>query len=218
MARHYLFADESGNADFSRKRGATRYFATGTAHVVGDSALDALRADLSRLRTDLAWAGVGGFGEFHASEDSQPIRDAVFDVLRRHAFAADVTLFDKAKVRPFERIDDPVFYAFAWGEHFTRIAGQVCTPTDELLIVVASVGTQRSRAAIRRAVEAAPWPVVPRAVFAPAASDPALQVADYATWAVARATERDDPRALAQLGARVRSRVDALRRRRTSYY
>lgn len=218
MARHYLFADESGNTDFSRRRGATRYFATGTAHFLGDSALAAVRADLSRLRTDLAWAGAAGFGEFHASEDSQRVRDAVFDVLRGHAFVADVTLFEKVKTKPHERLDDAAFFGFAWGEHFARLARDVCTPADELLIVVAAVGTQRLRAAIRRSLEQAPWPVVPRLVFAPAASDPALQVADYATWAAMRAAEREDPRALAQIDAKVRSRVDALRRRRTHYY
>lgn len=191
MARHYLFADESGNTDFARKRGATRYFAVGTVHIAGDAAVEAIRSDLLRLRTDLAWAGRGIIDGFHASEDAQAVRDEVFAVLRAHPLTVDVTVFEKSKIRPTERHDPAALFAFAWREHLARLAVDLFAGDGGLLVVLATVGTHALRAAIRRSLESmtreCAWPRQPRIAFASAASDPALQVADYATWAVTRA-------------------------------
>lgn len=51
----YLFADESGNFDFSRGRGASRYFILTTVTLADTVPGDALLA----LRRELAWNGVG---------------------------------------------------------------------------------------------------------------------------------------------------------------
>lgn len=49
----YLFADESGNFDFSANKGATQYFAVGTLMIVGEDKMRALRDDLANLRYEL---------------------------------------------------------------------------------------------------------------------------------------------------------------------
>ena len=51
MARIYVFSDESGNFDFSRNQGASRYFGLGTITLRDDQPRE-LRADLLQLRTD----------------------------------------------------------------------------------------------------------------------------------------------------------------------
>jgi hypothetical protein len=73
MPRISVFADESGNFDFSRKQGASRYFILTTiacpSFQVGDALL--------RLRREIAWEGHGTDSEFHATTDTQAVRDRV---------------------------------------------------------------------------------------------------------------------------------------------
>lgn len=103
MARKYLFADESGNFDFRDHqihRGATRYFAVGTAMIEGDDAVRSLEAEILELKREMAWNGIIHDNYFHASEDPQVVRDAVFEVINRHPVMFDVTLVEKAKTMP----------------------------------------------------------------------------------------------------------------------
>ena len=86
----YVFADEAGNFDFSTQRGASKYFILGTLTmadcIVGTQLLE--------LRRELAWQGAGLESTFHAAEDKQIVRDAVFGVLAGADFRADFTLFE----------------------------------------------------------------------------------------------------------------------------
>jgi hypothetical protein len=61
-----LFADESGNFDFSRKSGASRYFIL-TSVTLLDCATVNLR--LHELRHQMAWEGHDHPGPFHAATD-----------------------------------------------------------------------------------------------------------------------------------------------------
>ncbi len=108
MSRVYVFADESGNFDFSRKPGASRYFSVGTV-VQRDDGPGRLAADLNQLRHDLAWQGIGLDGAFHATEDTQQVRDAVFKTLAVHPLRVDVTLVEKSKAIPRIRDTDVTF-------------------------------------------------------------------------------------------------------------
>src|SRR6185436_14965321 len=93
MARIHVFADESGDFDFSRTPGASRYF-TVTTMVAGDFGVGAALAD---LRRNLAWEGQGLNSEFHAANDRQAVRDRVFVLLTGHSFRIDCTILEKAK-------------------------------------------------------------------------------------------------------------------------
>lgn len=202
MARKYLFADESGNFDFrdhARNQGATRYFAVGTLLISGDDAVQALRSDLLALRDTLARNGNPHHGPFHCTEDPQDVRDAVFDVLQNHDFKVDVTILEKAKAQPQTRTSNPVFYQYAWFYHFKWFANSYFQPQDELMVVSAALGTKRTRAAFRSAVESVVrqccnWNVKKEFGHWEAASDPALQAVDYVLWAVMRDIERGDKR------------------------
>jgi hypothetical protein len=226
MSRKYLFADESGNFDFRDHKqypGASRYFSVGTVMIEGDSAVEAIEADMLKLKRQLAWNNVVHDDALHATEDPQAVRDAVFDLLRGHEFKVDVTLLEKAKSMPRLRVDDPGFYQYAWWFHFKYLAPRYVRPGDELMVVAACLGTKKKRAAFKQAVESVVTQCtdvrIPRQVaFWPVESQPCLQVADYTVWAVTRAWEKGDDRARNQLGNKVRTEWDYFRWGSVYYY
>jgi hypothetical protein len=218
MSLIYVFADEAGNFDFSRKPGATLYFILSTITIpdcgVGD--------DLLALRRHLAWDGVDLRGEFHATEDTQAVRDRVFDVLSKRDFRVDATIFDKSKVQPHLRADEIRFYKTAWYLHFKHVAKLVARPDDGLLVVAASIGTKAKWSALKSAVHDVVTRVAPttyfRTAFWPAACDPCLQVADYCCWAIQRRWERGDFRSRDLIGSKIATEHDIFAGDSAVYY
>lgn len=221
MAHIYVFSDESGNLDFRRARGATRWFALGTV-TLRDEEPGSLRADLLRLRTELAWRDLGLDSTFHATDDRQAVRDEVFDVLARHPVRADVTLLEKSKAQPHVRADEPTFLRYAWYYHFKWLVTEVCSAGDQLMVVAAQIGTKRRRRAFRAALEQVvgqiAWHVPHRVAFWPAFSDPCLQSADYCVWAVFRSWEHGDDRSRALVADLVASEYDLWEHGTTHHY
>lgn len=90
------------------------------------------------------------------------------------------------------------------------------------MVVTAAIGTRRSRASFRTAlddvVRQCARRIPHRVAFWPAASDPCLQAADYALWAVARKWERGDARSHTLLSAQIRSEYDLWASGTTQYY
>lgn len=109
MTRISIFADESGNFDFSRKPAASRYFILTTIATADFAVDDALLA----LRREMAWTGLETDSEFHATSDSLEVRREVFALLRRHEFRVDVTIMEKAKAEPQTRVSEERFYQYA---------------------------------------------------------------------------------------------------------
>lgn len=226
MASKYLFADESGNFDFrchEQYRGPTRFFAVGTLMMEGDDAVQALRTDLLGLRDELVKSGTPHHGPFHCTEDPQIVRDAVFEVLQNHDFKVDVTILEKAKAMPRTRDTDATFYKYAWFYHFKYFSSRYFKPEDELMVVSAALGTKRTRAAFRTAVEdvvrqCCNWKVTKKFGHWDSASDPCLQAVDYALWAVMRDVERGDNRSRILLEDKIASVYDLWSIGRTFYY
>lgn len=227
MATKYLFADESGNFDFrchiQHRGGPTRYFAVGTLLMEGDDNVQALRNDLLSLRDTLVRNGTPHHGPFHCTEDAQEVRDAVFEVLQGHEFKVDVTVLEKAKAQPHTRTDDARFYKYAWFYHFKYFSNRYFRPQDELLVVSAGLGTKKTKAAFRGAVEdvvrqCCNWKVKKQFGHWDSASDPALQAVDYALWAVMRDVERDDSRSRELIDDKIASVYDLWSRGKTYYY
>lgn len=195
MGRVYLFADETGNFDFSGGPGASRYFGVGTL-LLDETAAGTLRADLHALRDSMAWQELGLQTSFHAAEDSWPVRAAVLSVLARRGGRVDVTLLDKRRISPHVGTDIAC-YAEAWRQHLSRTLPTLAGGQDDVMVVAAQIGTRRRRARFRSAVEQAlaecGTPLGRGLVAAwPASSDPCLWAADYCVWAVGRKWERGD--------------------------
>jgi hypothetical protein len=219
LPKRYVFADEAGNFDFTRRVGASRYFVLTTLTADDCSVGDALM----RLRREIFLDG-GDVGEaFHATTDRQVVRDRVFAELAKHAFRIDATIFEKPKAQPHLRVTDERFYKYAWYLHFKHVAPEVLSKGDEVLIVGASLGTAKRRAVFRGAIEDVASQVLPRGVRARVASwgasaDPCLQAADYCCWAIQRKWERGDPRSHVLIAPQVRTEFDVWEIGRTFYY
>ena len=193
--RTYIYADESGNFDFSLKRQASRYFIL-TSVVMNELAVE---NELLELRRELAWEGVKlSKDTFHATNDKQRVRDRIFSILKEHDFRVDATILEKRKAVPQIRSTQSNFYGFAWYYHLRRVTVETIQDPLELLITAASLGTNEMRTSLDSAVQAvnnevAPGSIMKTAMWS-AASDPCLQVADYCSWAIQRKWERSDYR------------------------
>ncbi|HET6765090.1 MAG TPA: DUF3800 domain-containing protein [Longimicrobiaceae bacterium] len=218
MARKYIFADESGNFDFSRKPGASRYFILTTIACHSCAPGDALL----NLRRELVWDGHGLASEFHATDDTQAVRDRVFETIAGAAFQVDVTILEKSKALPRIRATDELFYRYAWYLHLKHVAPRFARPCDELLVVGASLGTRKKRNAMHTAVHEVVQQVTPTATFRVAAwaahSDPCLQVADYCCWALSRKWERGDTRSYDLISRKIATEFEVFARGTEHHY
>ncbi len=217
--RKYLYADESGNFDFSRKPGATKYFILTTALILDHK----IATDLMDLRLDLVWNRVpmkGGY--FHATEDKQLVRDAVFSVIDGHDFRVDATILEKAKARPNIRPTDMRFYKYAWYYHMKYVAPSVASTSDEVMVIAASISTKSKQSTFHDAIadvmeQVSPTSALESAVWS-AAVDPCLQVADYCSWAIQRKWESGDDRAYNLIKAKIGSEYDLFKLGSVEYY
>lgn len=197
--------------------GASRYFVLTTVRIDDHSIGD----ELLSLRRRLAWDGMDIHQHFHATEDRQAIRDEVFRVISDHHLRVDTTILDKPKTQPHVRATEARFYKTAWYYHMKHVTPRVATPEDEMLVIAASVGTQKKRAIFRRAVEDVmkqlKWGMF-RLAYWPAAIDPCLQVADYLSWAVQRKWERGDTRSYDLVKDMISSEYDLFAAGKIQYY
>ena len=194
MSRVYVFADEAGNFDFSRNRGASRYFILGTMTIADPS----LGTRLLDLRRELAWRGHGLETSFHAVKDRFEVKNAVFEFLETVDFRFDVVALEKSKAQPHVRADWEYFYKMAWLLHFRFVAPRILAHGDDLMVTAASIGTRKRRSALRSAIDDVVWQSAwtkvgrHRVAFWTAESDPCIQAADYVTWAIQRKWELGD--------------------------
>lgn len=192
--RKYIYADEAGNFDFTRNRGASRYFIL-TTIAIEDHGIE---TELLQLRRELSWSGVELTREFHATVEEQAVRDRVFEAINLFNFRIDTTILDKPKAYERIRDSDESFYKHAWYYHMKYVAPLVATRDDELMVIAASIGTKRKerdfRFAVRDVMRQTSEAHDIRVNMWPAATDPCLQVADYCCWAIQRKWESNDSR------------------------
>lgn len=219
LGRVHLFADESGNFDFSRGRGASRYFILTSVTFFDDRASC---RDLEALRYDLAWRGVDHPGPFHATEDPQHVRDEVFAALAPHRFRVGALVVEKSKARQRLRLEEAVFYRYAWWLLMKHVAPRIVGPGDELLVIAASIGTRKRREVFQRSVQRAVRRVLPHDSVRSTAwrddADTGLQIADYCAWALKRKWEDGDTRSYRLIEDKIRSEFDVFRTGGEHYY
>ena len=218
MPRLYVFGDESGNLDFSRSQGATRYF------LVTTITLDhcAIGAELLDLKRELYWEGLEVKDSLHATEDRQAVRDRVFQLLDQHDFRVDATIIEKAKTLPGIAQEHDRFYRLAWYLHLKHLVPGIVEPDDELFVIAASLGTKSKKKSAYNALQDVAGQVsCPRTYSIAswlAAVDPCLQVADYCCWAIQRKWEQGDERSYRLIADRIRSEFDVFRGGESLYY
>jgi len=216
MSRLHLFADESGNFDFSRGSGATRYFIL-TAVALGECSI--INMQLQALRHQMAWEGIDHPGPFHANHDPYPVRDRVFQILATHDFHIHALILEKAKALPRIRMSEETFYKYAWFYLMKYVTSRV--PARELLVVSASIGKKKKRTAFYQAVQGV-MQQVGRSAYSTAcwdaSSDACLQVADYCGWAIQRKWELGDASSYERINTKIGSEFDLWARGTNVYY
>jgi hypothetical protein len=119
MSRLFIFADEAGCFNFTRKPGASRYYIVCT---ISCSSCATLGTSLLDLRRQLIWEKAPVDEYFHASEDKQVVRDRVFAELQKHKFSIEATILEKSKAYPQVRPTNHRFYQYGWFYHFKYAA------------------------------------------------------------------------------------------------
>ncbi len=178
--------------------------------------------ELTKLRRTLAWDGAELGDYFHATQDKQAVRNAVFDVICKHDFLVHATIMEKSKAYPQVRASRERFYQYGWFYHYKHLAPQIARASKELMTTAASIGTRKERASFESAVEDVMRQTVScptwKVNFCPAAADPCLQVADYCAWALQRKWERNDTRSYDLIKSRVGSEYDLWARGTKHHY
>lgn len=219
MTKRYLFADEAGCFTFSRAPNVSKYFIICTVTLSDLS----VSAALASLRHDLVLKGGEKLGDyFHATVDSQAVRDAVFSVMMQHEFRIQATICEKAKAQPQVRQDKARFYKYPWFYHMKFGIARHLKPDDDLIVTAASIGSKKEKMSFSNAITDVAQQTVRngRCVidFRPSSADPCLQVADYAAWAIQRKWERGDARSYAIIKDRITYEYDLWEHGSKLYY
>lgn len=218
MTRQFIFADEAGCFEFSRKPNVSKYFILCTVAMTDCVVANELLA----LRRELAWRREVLGEYFHATTDQQAVRDAVFATICRHDFTIQATIMEKSKAQPQVRSSRARFYQYGWLYHFKFGTRPVITKEPELLVMAATIGTKKERASFSSAVDDVMRQTVKHAKwqtdFCPAAAEPCIQVADYCAWAIQRRWERADSRSYDLIKDRITYEYDLWQRGNTHYF
>ena len=218
MPNKFLFADEAGDFTFKRQNGASKYFMLCT-FATDDCALS---HDLLQVRRELVLSGQTDRDKLHATSDLQETRNKVFTLLASHDFRVDVTILEKAKASPQIRLDEASFYRYIWRFHFANIAGNLMADCDKLLITAASIGSKKTKASfklavnntIQQTVERDKWEVS----FTDSSKDPLLWAADYCAWAIQRKWEIGDARSYDLISDKIFTEIDLLKSEEDYFY
>ena len=89
---------------------------------------------------------------FHATSDTQLVRDEVFNLIAKEDLRVDATIMEKSKAQPQVTVSKERFYKIVWRYHFKHIAPRIIRPVTELLVTAASIGTKRGQIAFTEAV------------------------------------------------------------------
>jgi hypothetical protein len=148
---------------------------------------------------------VGDF--FHATTDTQAVRDRVYDEILKHDFKCQVTICEKSKAQPQVTVSKARFYKYPWYYHFKHGIAPHIGADDRLIVTAASIGTKKEKMTyitalndvVNQSAPHVPWVVD----FRPSMACHMLQVADYCAWATQRLWEQGDDRSYVLIKDRV---------------
>lgn len=215
----YIFLDEAGNLDFSVK--GTKYFQL--AALTKERPFNAYK-ELTELKYDLVEVGTN-LEYFHASENAQPVRNRVFDIIQRNldGVQIDALIVEKRKtgpaLQPVER-----FYPQMLGYLLRYILGQYdLSRFKEVIVITDALPLKKKKEAIEKAIRQTLAHMLPvnaryRVLHHESKSNLDLQIADYCNWALFRKWKDNDLRSYQVIAPAVRSEFDIFRTGTRSYY
>ncbi len=215
----YIFLDEGGNLDFSN--GGTKYFTL--TSLSKERPFEAYK-HLCELKYDLIELGVE-IEAFHAAEDTQAVRNGVFDIIHRYIDQTriDSLIVEKRKTGPALR-DETRFYP----EMLKYLLSYVIKGYDlnqfaKVIIFTDNIPVQRKKKAIEKAIkiflaEMLPPGVVYEIFHHASKSNFDLQIVDYCNWAIYRKWEINDLRSYEGIKKVIKSEFNIFRAGTTLYY
>jgi len=208
VARVHIFGDEAGDLTFLPPgNGVSRYFLLATVTVQDCAVGDRLLA----LRRDLAWQGID-LDCFHAVRDKPRIKYQVYELMAQSNLRIDATILDKRKAVPRLAADQARFYKEATFLHFKYVVPRVSTRDDDLHVVASSLQIGKKKNALHEGIGDVLRQVAGArrfvTSFADNKTDPCLQLADYAAWAVQRLVERGEDKFFGLIEHLVASRFE----------
>ncbi len=215
----YVFLDEAGNFDFSP--GGTKYFILSA--LSKERPFHAYR-EMIELKYDLVEAGTD-LEFFHASENAQAIRNAVFAVIQRHLCGVrlDSLIVEKRKVHPSLRPPERFFprmlgYLLRYVLHAYRL-----DLYREVIVFTDRIPVKNKRKAIEKAAKITLAGMLPgtaryRILHHDSKSNMDLQLVDYFNWAVYRKWDAKDERSHQVIRSAIASEFDFCRTGTTCFY
>jgi tetratricopeptide (TPR) repeat protein len=222
----WIAGDESGTLQFN-DQAHDRFFLVATVTVENNE----LWADLRSLERELnrRSSRTGLPKPFHANKDTSDVRQRVVDLMLRREAIIEATVLDKMSVPADLRKNALALYTIMWTGHLTRFLPRHLYPNPLVTLLLAELGAlsrvDACEMAVNNATGRAYLPHVLRAfhgrwddppvenvydapalrwMWGRAADELAIQVADYAAWAIHRKWEGDDDRWYRQLQPLIR--------------
>lgn len=187
----FVFIDESGNFDFSPS--GTRFFVM--AAVVALAPLDSA-AEMQAVRYRLLADGLDLTG-FHASEDRQTTRDAVFEAFTRISTVRSHVIYGhKQQVKAHQRTDAALHSLFGHALMQFALSAYSATEYRQVVVIFDQALTRRKQGVFKATVIpplkelAKPFHVY----FQPMQAHANGQIADYIAWSKFVQLERDEHR------------------------
>jgi hypothetical protein len=214
----YIFLDESGNFDFSPN--GTKYFFI--TSVTKERPFNAYK-ELCELKYDLIENGED-IEYFHATEDSQIIRDRVFKIISANmqGIRIDSIIVEKRKTVPTWQVAE-IFYPKILAYLIRYIfKGVRASDYKEIIVVTDQLPLNKKREAIVKGVKQALSAMLPaknyRVLHHDSKSCFDLQIADYCTWAIQKKWSQNELRPYSIIEPVVFSEFDIFRNGTEFFY
>lgn len=215
----YLFLDESGNYDFSPSGTKYLVFAclTTTGPHCGVRELYDLKHEFVQKSLSLEY--------FHATEDKQLVRDAVFKVIQKcENFVVDSVIVEKCKanpvIRPIEKLY-PQIYKYLIQYVCNRYSS---SGFDKMIIFTDRIPVKKNQKSVEKALKTSIKACIPSSMqkyyilHHDSKSHFYLQIVDYCCWAIYRKWNNEDTRSYNLIRDKIVSEFDIFQRGVTRYY
>ncbi len=215
----YVFLDEAGNFDFSPT--GTKYFIL--------SAVSKIRPfphyeELTDLKYELIEDG-RDIEYFHASEDSQMVRNRVFEIIHKHLsrMRIDSIIVEKRKTGLSLRSEEK-FYPKMMGYLLRYILENHDLSTfHEVIVITDRIPVRKKEKAITKAIKIVLVEMLPencryRVLHHDSKSNFNLQIADYCSWAIYKKWNANDERSHSRINTAVKSEFEIFKDGKIFYY
>jgi hypothetical protein len=216
----YIFLDEGGNFDFSPN--GTPYFT-----ITAISTLRPFNFYNSLISKRYDWIEHGlDIEYFHASEDSQIVRNTVFEIVIKYLsdITIDTIIVEKRKTNPGIR-EISKFYPKILGHLIRYVCSERnCRDYKGVIITTDKIPVNKKAKAVEKSIKITVSPMMSVAgkpyqiLHHESKSSMGLQVTDYCNWAIYRKWSADDKRSYELLKGRIRSEFDIFQMGTTYYY